>query len=536
MTSLDRIIGLRERRAIPLRLTLADGLVFVLLMGLAGLLAIELWQSLQWRLAHDAAVVHYGAYLFEKHGFVPYRDLFDTVLPGAYLFQMTIGKTLGFGDLAFRVVDVGYLLALLGVTWSLLRPLGKTAAWAGAVVFGLVYLSYGPSMSLQRDYLGLLPIALALLVASRLGPETRGRALHYLLIGALFGATTMIKPHLLMGLPIVVLLAVANVRGTGRKSGGYLSELVLATIPVVAGVVLVSLVPIIWVWQRGGLPAFLDILRNYLPLYLQLNGDFKVLTGSDRLLYRITSLQKLGGYGALLAPITLGSYLLLVERDLPAPQRRLVVALLALTAAYGVYPALAGQFWNYHWIPFFYFATLSASLVLATRSGRGVSAAKRNFAAAVFVGTVLLTVRPAPDFYRQIMGNAPAALEDGRLDEIATFLRDELRPGDRVQPLDFVSGGINNALLRADAVVATRYQFDSQLYHNVSAPYTQARQQDFMAQLESAPPRFIIEYPDRPRPTGPDTIKELPQLRRFIGQRYEVVREGHGYLIYERVQ
>ncbi|MEZ4517508.1 MAG: hypothetical protein R3C44_11980 [Chloroflexota bacterium] len=375
--------------------------VAVLLAGLALLLGVQLWQSLDWRVLHDTAIIHYGAYMIDHYGFVPYRDLFDTVLPGTYLFHLAIGRTLGFGDLAFRVVDVAMLLALLAVTWRVQRPLGVAVAWAAALVFGLVYLSYGPSMSLQRDYLGLLPISVAILTASTAGSDSRAAAGRYLLIGALFGLTTWAKPQLAIGLPIVLLLAISNHRGD--RSSMQFRLLLQAGILAAVGMVLVAAVPMVWTWQQGGLPAWLEIFNEYLPLYLQMTGDFKVLSGTDAILYRFTSWQELGGLGVFLAATALGGYLALFESGLTGRNRRLVVAILALVAAYGIYPILSGQFWNYHWIPFAYFASLGTSLLLVPlAANRDWSRTRQLFVAGLFALVPALTIRPAPYFFRQL--------------------------------------------------------------------------------------------------------------------------------------
>ncbi|MEZ4517509.1 MAG: hypothetical protein R3C44_11985 [Chloroflexota bacterium] len=83
--------------------------------------------------------------------------------------------------------------------------------------------------------------------------------------------------------------------------------------------------------------------------------------------------------------------------------------------------------------------------------------------------------------------------------------------GDTVQPLDFVSGGVEQAMPLADATIATRYQFDSMLYHHVSSPYTQARQQDFRLNFRlnrhglSLSTRIVRDRP------GEDMIEGLPE-------------------------
>ena len=90
------------------------------LLGL--LLAASIVLSLGWRPQHDTPLLHYVAFLIDRHGFVPYRDVFETSMPGTLMIHLFIGKLLGYSDAAFRVVDIVCLSALLTMTWLLMRP------------------------------------------------------------------------------------------------------------------------------------------------------------------------------------------------------------------------------------------------------------------------------------------------------------------------------------------------------------------------------------------------------------------------------
>lgn len=501
------------------------------------LLVVQLAQSLAWPLTHDAAVVQFLAYAQVEWGLTPYLDWFDTVLPVSLLIQVGAGRLLGFGDAAFRLMDVTWLLALLGVTWQVLRPLGRAVAWAGPLLFGLIYLSYGPSLSFQRDYTGLLPIALSLWLAGR--PATSGRRLagRMALIGVLFGISIGIKPQLALGAPVVFWLALASgdaaMTGWRPSSWRFAIEQGVVLVLFMAGTVAAV---VGWLVAQGAWPAFLSYVTQMMPLYNEMNGQFKTLAATDRLIYLFTSFQTLGGRAILLAPALLSGYLALRELDLRTSQYRLVVVLLILTGVYALYPVPAGKFWTYHWLPFFYFGSLSAALVLLPLSKASARPALSSLALGVWVLTAILVLRPAPDFYRQLMGDAPRAPRDGQVDEMAAYLHQNLRDGETVQPLDFVTGGALRAMMLADARPATPYIHISLLNHHISSPYIQDLRADLMARLEQAPPRFIIDIPDRARPVGPDTDETIPELARFITARYEIAKAGDGYVIYEHTK
>lgn len=108
--------------------------------------------------------MHYVAYLINEHNFVPYRDIFEVNMPGTYLFHIAIGKLFGYSDFAFRIVDIIWIIATLTVTWLVMKPAGQITAMASCLLFGNIYLSFGPSLSLQRDVIAILPIAIAFLI------------------------------------------------------------------------------------------------------------------------------------------------------------------------------------------------------------------------------------------------------------------------------------------------------------------------------------------------------------------------------------
>ncbi|HEY3987807.1 MAG TPA: hypothetical protein VGM02_00820, partial [Acidobacteriaceae bacterium] len=72
------------------------------LLGVAALCIVV--STYHWPLLWDAQVFHYGNFLID-HGFVPYRDIIDMNMPGAYLIDGWAIKVFGGGDLAWRIFD-----------------------------------------------------------------------------------------------------------------------------------------------------------------------------------------------------------------------------------------------------------------------------------------------------------------------------------------------------------------------------------------------------------------------------------------------
>jgi len=238
---------------------LASVLGFLTLLFLS-----ELALSLGWRMVHDTPLLHYVAFLMDKHGYTPYKDVFETSMFGTFLFHLAIGKTLGYSDLAFRIVDVIFLLVVSGVTWFLMRPLGKVAALASLLLFGLLYLSYGPIMTLQRDYIGILPIALALLIVTR-NSASDNRKVFF--VGILFGIASSIKPQLAIGLPaLIIFISFNESAGLRKDTGSFLRHLLKVTLLACSGLLLIISILITWLWSKGGLPSFWEMFSSYLYL------------------------------------------------------------------------------------------------------------------------------------------------------------------------------------------------------------------------------------------------------------------------------
>lgn len=499
---------------------------------LALLLLVELAFSLTWRISHDTPLMHYMAFLIDRHDFVPYRDVYETSMPGTFLFHVLIGKFFGYGDFVFRCVDVVFVLALCTCTWRLVRPFGPRAGVAAALFFPLWYLAGGPAMGLQRDCVGILPIVLAMLAAGGGDGLARPRCRAFL-IGLFFGISASIKPHLAIGLPAVLAYFVANLSDPQPTRGGRIRELTRVGAFAGAGFLCSFAVPMLWLWWRGGLPAFLEMFFSYLPLHLELAGDHTTLRGLDKWLYLIKGYRSLGGRTVLLFPASLGIYLALLETEARTRTRRLAILLTAMAFLYSIYPVFSGQFWDYHWMPFLYFVSLCGALILVPAASSAQTRLRSIVPCAVFLFFVFIGLPPADPFVRAVIGQPEPLLKDGRVDAIASFLKENLREGDRVQPLDWTGGSIH-AMLLAEAVIATPYIHDYYFYHHVSEAHIQELRRRFIDGLHAGPPRFVIDVSATPRPNGFDTTREFRELRAFLEEDYSPVHRGEGYVILER--
>lgn len=504
------------RRRLP---PVPDVLARVLLACLSAIVATQAFCSIGWPMEEDPPLLHYAAYLVDAHGYVPYRDVFETSMPGTFWFHLALGKLFGYGDLAFRLVDLGWLAVLLAVAWRLMRPFSAVAAWAACALFALQYFFKGHAMSLQRDYIAVLPVAVAALVAG----SGRRPALRALAIGCLFGLAALIKPHMLIGLPVV--LAALYVANRGALPWRDIRPAAVCAL----GVAIPVAVALAWLAALGGLGAFLEMLTHYLPLHSAMTGDHVTISGSARAAYLWRGFVAMGGYRPWLIAALTGGAVVWFGPGADASRRLRAATLLGLAAAYAVYPVLADKFWDYHYMPLAFFVILSASLCLA----RPV----RSLPMLVLIVSAWVSVDIA-DFTRGIAwqirkGCRCAPVQYGRVDDISGWLLERMEPGDTAQPVDWTSGAVH-AMLRARIPLATSFLYDYHFHHHVSNPYIVELRRRFMTQLEERRPRFIIEVRKKAKVSGADTSPDFPELERFIADHYTPGLAEREYTVYER--
>ncbi len=505
-----------------------------LLGALAAFLLVQAAFSLRWQIAHDEAPLLYEAFLMQSEGRMPYRDLFDFQMPGAYAAYYVLGWLSNFGPFRLRVLDLTILAALLALTFLLMRRFGKIPAAASAALFGLMYMQGGAFMALQREYLFLPFVVAAYWIHFRREDLT---ARDFFLSGFLFALASVMKPHAALGfLP----LAAFHMANLGKRTARFL-------LPAAAGFALPFLLVFLWLFLTNSLAPFLDIALNYWSLYSQINGEMAITPADARLSFLFAQGLELGGYGIWILPSLLGVFLV------PQENKKYAYSLAGLAACYAVYPVFTGQFFEYHYIPLAYSFSLLASLALTNLQSpipnpqlpiTDLQLPIFNFrlpikkllpplSSFLFLAAVLVFIRPSNTFIRQIQGK-PLYKTADRAALIAKYLENNLQPGDTVQPLDW-TGGTLLAMLQTRAPLATEYVFDFYFYHHVSHPYIQTLRKDFLLQLNEKKPRFIVEVTaiDKPWISGEDTSREFPELRAFLNQNYSVQVKKDDFAIYQ---
>ena len=476
--------------------------------------------SLRWRVAHDVPILMYAARLMTEAHAVPYRDFFDMNLPGTYWMMAGLVRFFGCSDLAVRLFDLMLLAAILTLTFIGLRRWGRAVASLGVCLFALRYFAGTWNLSLQREYLALLPFSAVLAWMARPTPcSCKGG----LLIGVLFAWMALIKPQLLLFIVPVFLFACGECRGWKRCARFGLSMAVGLLVPLSGCVV--------WLIWLGAWRPFLEIATGYWPLYGQMSGAHEVLTGAAR--WRNVRL----GAGTMLwswylAAACLGLVVWVRSRKATF-QWTMYYSSLACCSV--LVPCLSGQFWGYHKIPFYYVTACLAALAfsggereerrtLFSWSGVGLGA----LFVVAWVGVAF------PRSYREAFGGGVILTEKKAVpDEVAGYLKAHLVAGDRVQPLDWTGGAVQGMLM-ANALPATRFLYDFHFYHHVTTPFIQRIRQEFLSALTSAPPRYFVETLGQLRPCGTGTSATFSEFECWRAANYHVAESKRGYRIWER--
>lgn len=487
---------------------------------LAAAATITFVLSINHPVSADQAMLHYSAWLINERGFVFYRDIFELNFPAPFLFHSLLGRFFGYTALPLRLVDLT-LLSLLGVTtWKILAPLSRAAAVYAFSLFTLIYLINGGEFVLERDYLGILPAAAAfyLLSASSVGRTA--------IAGVLCALACSMKPNFVVMVPVLVWMML---RTRSPKNMSNLGVFFISALCTAA-------VPFIWVIQQGGLDAFIDIYKNFLPVYANSRYD---LWHYDSTAERLMALQKnylqYGGAAIVLSvPGLLWAWSASAGNN---DVRQRIMPLAMMTLAFTLYEVIAGKFWLNHMFPSAYWVCLCFALLLTSHHTD-----QKFWRSWIAVFLLLLTAGLGWLVSSNSVQSMFAAYkkeamqpEAWRARQIAAALQTSgLKPDDTVQMLDIAGDG-QAALLIAQATSATRHLIDVPLYMQPDSAATQALRQEFIRDLTANNPAFIVYVDQFLHPGGGNRLNEFKALSTFIVEHYDtaIVEDG-SFTIFRR--
>jgi hypothetical protein len=506
----------------------------VICLAVGSILLLQMYFSLSFKIEHDSPLFLYISYGMARWNFVPFRDILDINMPGVYWCYLIIGQTAGYQQMGYRIVDLIMLVILMGVSFCWLKKIDARAAFIGAALFGIRYLTFGPRMSFQREYIALF----FLIPAFSLSTNDDGHGKRRLFLAGIFtGIAVLIKPvTIIFLLPIILVEILSRARDANRSSGLCLAATLLA---LAAGLCVPIILLAVYLLQNQALSPFLDLLVHYWPLYNHINGNLEV---NPNVAYQVGYINdnffKFGNQSIWLIPAILGWYLVYFHASIPPEKRKLMLYLGMFLLCSICYAALLGKFWHYHWLIFMYFVIQLG--VLCFVGSLQVNIPRRQ-SAILFCLAGLATVYLVVPVGREILERNQDTTIYGqpglrRVDEIAAYLKANVGPGETVQPLDWTGGAVH-AMLLADTRIATPFIYDFYFYHDIDEPYILDLRRRFLEALAAANPKIIIDIDeDKPWVEGVNTTRQFPDLQTYIEENYSTAVKTESYTLYRRTE
>ncbi len=490
------------------------------------LFLIIVGQSVTWPVVDDLAYLQYCGYLFAEHGLIPYKDFYDFQMPGTHLLFSALVWVVGVSALKWRLLDIVLtsLLLITTVLW-MKKKFNWQVALFGSQLIGYMYFSFGPNWSMQRDFIMLLPISLALVLLAAVKHKSLYRTCWC--IGLLFGLSAAIKPQAAIGLPLVLFMAELEVREKDASPKVSFLRLIYLSLSGFSGFLLPLALMFLWLYYTESLYPFLDIWTNYLPCYNSLLGWDVCESIYERIAFTSKNYVKFGGYGILIAPLTLSLYFTLFFSSASRSQKRWALFLTALAFVYSINVAMAGKFFPYHWLPVFYFFILVASLCIAAL-GQEMRTSAKIFPIMVLLISSAILFRPSGFALRPLIGH-PVSIERD-LDRLVGCLTTGDSTPRSLQVLAH-NGTAHRAAILSKSIAGSRFLTDTIFYVNEQSPTVQELRQRFLKEILAKKPEFILEGGCQVRSKTSDGF---PELQRTIRENYSIVCEKGEFKVWKR--
>ncbi|NUM55048.1 MAG: hypothetical protein HUU46_15490 [Candidatus Hydrogenedentes bacterium] len=490
-----------------------------------------LWKSMSWETLLDTPMFTYSGFLMDEYGMAPMRDFFTYNMPGTHVLFRWLYHFFGSGVLGMRLADTTLLAIVLGCFALVLRPFGWRVAWAGAVLFGIVHVTLGMHCYLQRDFIGLIPLQLAVLSATMwFGRRPRAR---WVATGFFVGALALVKPHLMIGGLVLYAYLVLRANDGGASAKRYWTWRAIA---IAGWCWLGGLVPVLWMAAYlayyGQLVEFIKVLIDYFPMHADISGDNTVFEPGGKIPYLLSHLFAAKAWDNVHFALGAGSGIaLFLSSPTLAPELKKYGSLLAaLGIAYLLYPAIGARFYDHHYYPFLLLSTVWAAFCMYRWSADTPLRVRAfSLGISIYVVAGMLYVN-----YNELLQPPSRSTGYYRTQRIAAWLQPRVQSGDTVQPIEWAYGGISHALLLTKSKLATHTLWGEVLFHHVSHPFVQELRQDFMDQLKSSRPRFVIRSKtafDYVR--GDDCTEKFPEFDAYLAENYFVALETKDFVIWE---
>jgi dolichyl-phosphate-mannose-protein mannosyltransferase len=492
---------------------------------------------LGWAVAYVARPLGQDHGIFEwvgreiLHGGLPYRDAWDIKGPLPYFSFALIQGLLGNSPLALRVADLAIIALGVVLLGKLAVRLGTSPLLATFLLL-VWYADLDYDDTAQPDGWAMVLLGAALLVLLRARPRPAPKRL--LAFGALIGLATLMKPtYALFGI-----LALCVVPDPGR----HLAAVVRSASWSALGFFLPLFFATTFFLLRAGLPDLYEVHLVY---------NARVYAGQSSALTRVAEftgrvLESPGLMVWLLAAV--GGVVTLWRRK---REEAALVTAWAFAALAGV--VIQGKGFPYHFLPLVPALALLSAVLLSAAVDWPTASLPRwlpRAGAAVLVavlvapplsriaGATLRWVRAASTagglaaYERReygFFGHAASPL--GR---IGSYLRQHSALDDRVQVW-----GMKAVIYGAsDRRPPTRFGTSQPMVSGVGSGFPERYRTEFLQQVQTHPPRFIVARRAELCQPGPRRIElecldAFPEFAQLVEQHYRKVEEVQDFAIWE---
>jgi len=416
--------------------------------------------TIHWQWMWDTQIMHYIVLLL-NHGKIPYKDIYDINMPGAYLTERWAISIFGGGDLGWRFYEFTLLGLMTFAMIVIARPYDWLAGLFAGVLFSLQVGSLGPWQAAERDE--VMTVLIFIGYAFLMSAVRKAWPALMLPFGFAMGMAILIKPTVIPFALCLLLFPFFALRRRGQSPVIYIL-LALAGFALALGILLEFLLPL------HAFGPFLFILGKLVPYYSTLaHPTLWVLIR-----------RSLPHAFLVYMPLTL---LLAI-----ASKQRANWEMWAVRAGFffgGISYFAQRKGYDYHRITFLCFGLLWIGLELtAAMKNRGW---RRNLGVlGMAFGVLIMTPLNARKVHGQHVVNAAVPV----LERDLTRLGGDQLQG-KVQCLDMV-GGCYSALYRLGLVQSTGFTGDLQFFGPDDGKVVPYYRKIFWDEIHQNPPTVIL--------------------------------------------
>lgn len=510
---------------------------FIFFFVILGIISIgTAISSLFWTIDGDNIGLLYAAFLTDKFHLLPYHDFFYFQLPFVHFYYVLLLKIFGYSYLGFRIANIMFLLAVLSASFLLFKKISIRVGVSGIITFSLIYFIGRTYLSLQRDYVLLLPIILSILYSYSY--SNRKMNSKSLFLGFCVALSVSIKPHAVIVFPVLYAFHVLNnlEKDLPNYSFKYLVKQLFFSkhlLFTALGFLIPVLLTVFYLWFTDSIKSFWEIQTNFTRLYRDSKMLLEVNPSDGSMFHRIIRFHS---YRPFLLPAAIGLYISIFRSNLSRQQRLLVYEMAFLSIFFFLYVLIAAKFFWYHWLPFAYFAIFLASTCFIEQ--KNSNHRFNPFFEIIPLLIIFFTIgyqicrQPFGKIYiEELTGKsteyyAPYPFYED-INTAAEYLKTNLKQGDKVLPLDNTATAMHSMYL-AKAELASYYITESLFFMGEeefpNSEYFRRIHIDYMEKFRAEKPRFVIDF------TGGNIFADLQQI---LDTDYNKLTLNHGF-IYQR--